>query len=958
MLKTTRHIASFVYHAARGQGGMQRLLRKAWAIYRVEGYNGILRRLPLKRRRALDAAQFWRDAYLARELVSGDCRDARPQGSIAVIVHAYYPELFAPMVEALANIPWPFDLYLSVTSDTARQAVTAMAAQLPRAAHVDVQVTPNRGRDIAPMLVTFANAIRAHRYVLHIHTKKSLYSGRERTEWRDYLIEGLLGSERRIRQIFNQFETNATLGIVYPDTFDGVPYWAHTWLQNRGIALALGARLGIDVAHRHYIDAPMGSMFWARTEALRPLLDLHLGYADFPEELGQTDGTLQHTIERFFVLSALRAGFSQRVMLDASKEATLFFSPGRKNLEHYFAVGIRERILALAESAQIVSFDIFDTLLVRPWFAPDNLFSYLEQEVADRFGIADFARLRKEAEFIARQSGAAADVDIAQIYHALGALIGSDERAKEILALEREAEFAMLRPNAEVCAAARSLAAAGKRLVLVSDMYLDVAFLKRLLAKHDLDFFSGLYVSNAVGARKDSGTMWQILPEQENVPPERWLHVGDNEHSDLQRPLDAGYLHPVHIMRAADQFAIFNEEAGAWMAPQDWQEGLLLGLLANRLFLPGRAHEPIGLDSDNRRVELRSLRDFGYLTIGPALTVFMAWLIDRARQDSVELLLYASREGHLLRQAHALIADRLGADMPLGEYFLCSRAAAGLAATRDSASMEVMLGAHFQGSFADLLRRRYCIEDLAPFTARLGEEAIQRSGALPEDRPRFVGLLEQCMDLLVAEAAVARERYQRYAENVIAGRRAALVDIGYSATIQKALANFVENIAGGYYFVTTDNVRSVESFGQFAKGCFGDQINPFHSDIPLYQYSLLFEAVLTAPHGQLLGFAADGMPRYKPPGLAQRHFEQIEDIHAGALEFLTDTLAVVGNAFTHLGTHHRASQLPIRQIMEYRWRLACDLRPLHVEDNFSGNEEISIFEFYDRKRERLPGVLD
>lgn len=961
MLKTFRRLAGFVYHASRGHGGLPRLLRKVWAIYRVEGTAGILRRLPLHRQSAFDAARFRRDAYHARDLVAGDCLEIRPQGSIAVIAHAYYPELFAPMAQALAAIPWPFDLYVSVTSEVARNQVLSSTRQLSNAARVEVRVTPNRGRDIAPLLVTFAAAIREHQYILHIHTKKSLYSGRERTEWRDYLLAGLLGSETRVRQIFSEFAAHPTVGIIYPDTFAGVPYWAHTWLQNRGIALALGARLGIDITHRHYVDAPMGSMFWARSGALQPLVDLRLGYGDFPDEQGQTDGTLQHAIERFFVLSAHRAGFSGRVMLDAAAGATLFLSPGRKNLDHYFGAGTGERILALADTAHIVSFDIFDTLLVRPWFAPDNVFEFLDAEVERRFAIADFPRLRKEAERFARQLSATGDVNLAEIYRAFGTLTGIGKRAKEIQVLEEDTEFAILRPNAEVCNAARTLAASGKRLVLVSDMYLDSAFLGRLLAHHKLDFFAALYVSNALGARKDNGTMWQELPRSEGVTPDRWLHVGDNEHSDLQRPLDAGFLHPVHVMRANDQFALFNEEASAWMHPQHWQEGLLLGLLANRLFLPGEACTPIGLDIDNRSIEIRSLHDFGYLTIGPALTVFMAWLIGQARQDGIDLLLYASREGHLLQQAHELVAHQLdssGARIPAGAYFLCSRGAAGLAAMRDPAALEILLGAHFTGSFADLLQRRYCIEDLTPFSARLGQQAMEQPGSLPEDRARFLSMLEQCQDLLMACAETAQERYLHYTDTLIAGRSAALVDIGYSATIQKALAHFVKDIAGGYYFVTTENARGVEAFGQFAKGCFGDGINPFHSDLPLYQYSLLFEAVLTAPHGQFLGFDGSGAPRYKVPGLAQRHFEQLEAIHAGALGFLADVLAVTGTAFEQLGAHHQASQLPIRQVMEYRWRLAGDSQALHVEDNFSGNGELSIFEFYDRKRERLPGVLD
>jgi hypothetical protein len=50
-------------------------------------------------------------------------------------------------------------------------------------------------------------------------------------------------------------------------------------------------------------------MFWGRTAAIRPLLDIDIGFADFPPESGQVDGTLAHAIERSLLMIAESRGF-------------------------------------------------------------------------------------------------------------------------------------------------------------------------------------------------------------------------------------------------------------------------------------------------------------------------------------------------------------------------------------------------------------------------------------------------------------------------------------------------------------------------------------------------------------------------------------------------------------------------------------------------------------------------
>jgi lipopolysaccharide biosynthesis protein len=72
---------------------------------------------------------------------------------------------------------------------------------------------------------------------------------------------------------------------------------------------ALAKRIDVDLPSSLAPDFPSGSMFWARSMALGPLLDLGLSFEDFPPEQGQTDCTLAHTIERLYAIACERAGY-------------------------------------------------------------------------------------------------------------------------------------------------------------------------------------------------------------------------------------------------------------------------------------------------------------------------------------------------------------------------------------------------------------------------------------------------------------------------------------------------------------------------------------------------------------------------------------------------------------------------------------------------------------------------
>lgn len=225
---------------------------------------------------------------------------------VAVVLHAFHVGLLPEFRAYLGHIPVPADLFISTDTAEKQAAVTACFADWA-AGSVEVRVVPNRGRDIAPKLVGFAAVHDRYEYVLHVHTKSSPHASRL-AGWRGYLLDTLLGSPAVVHGVFEAFALAPRLGMLAPQHVEELRPWIN-WGANHAQAEGLAARMGFALPQDTPLDFPSGSMFWARTAALRPLLDLRLSLDDFQAEAGQTDGTLAHAIERLYFLVCEQAGF-------------------------------------------------------------------------------------------------------------------------------------------------------------------------------------------------------------------------------------------------------------------------------------------------------------------------------------------------------------------------------------------------------------------------------------------------------------------------------------------------------------------------------------------------------------------------------------------------------------------------------------------------------------------------
>jgi hypothetical protein len=240
---------------------------------------------------------------------------------VALQLHLYYQEMSGEIFDRLQGIHRKIDLLISVTSQSAAEAVARIFSAYSQGT-IDIRVFENRGRDIGPLLTGFGEII-LDRYdiVGHVHTKKSIGIGmnadsltpaflESMAHWRRFLYANLLGGKHAMADaIIQRLSTDENIGLAFPDHPN-----IHGWGENLPYALALAQRLGIsELLPKTTFNFPVGTMFWAKTAALRPLFEIGLNWDDYPEEPLPYDGSLLHAIERLLPFVVEGAGFRNAV---------------------------------------------------------------------------------------------------------------------------------------------------------------------------------------------------------------------------------------------------------------------------------------------------------------------------------------------------------------------------------------------------------------------------------------------------------------------------------------------------------------------------------------------------------------------------------------------------------------------------------------------------------------------
>lgn len=505
----------------------------------------------------------------------------------------------------------------------------------------------------------------------------------------------------------------------------------------------------------------------------------------------------------------------------------------------------------------MISYDIFDTCVVRLFARPSDLYLVLAETLLEgkedhggRESIAELVRLRAAAAKTALAQSEGEGIRLEDIYRNLE-LDGWPILRAEMMAEELRLEMESVRPVMQTKLEIDRLRRAGESVAFISDTPLPQQHLYAVLEKWGFaQPGDRIYASSDVGLGKMSGRLFRHVLEAEGLSASELVHRGDHPVADVSSPRRLG----------------IRAEPFLDVRPNRYEQGMLTdgyGRRSIRSRIAG-VSRATRLRWETDTAGLPGLAGMVANVVAPLLTCFVAWLLHEARDAGLDRLYFVSRDGEILQR----IAEVLARHIPVPElrYLYGSRQAWLLAATTGVSRDELAWIFNDSVTLRDLLGK----VGLDPsdveraFQAHAFDEASMGRELDGEETERFWRVIAQpdVEAVLLERVASSRERALAYfaQEGLTDGSSWALVDVGWKLQSQWALRRLLGSIGSGtsvngYYLAIARKRRRMAEAGPYRALYLPEEFE----EVPaLHRHAVLIEeAFLPASHGSVLGYRAE-----------------------------------------------------------------------------------------------------
>lgn len=522
------------------------------------------------------------------------------------------------------------------------------------------------------------------------------------------------------------------------------------------------------------------------------------------------------------------------------------------------------------EESEIISFDVFDTLLLRNVCRPTDVFEIVENLYSNRYGEKiDFKKLRIEAEKKVRHKSKKEEVCFDEIYSFIYSKIG--EKSRLLKKLELEVEKKIIVPNKFMLEMFNYAKELGKQIIIISDMYLSAKVIRNLLTENQYIGFKEIYVSCEVNKTKATGKIYNYIRDELGIKKnDKWIHIGDNYISDVVNA-NSNNVEGIYYKRVLER-----------------QKENCIKNLTDSLICA------IKMNMEYEQSKEKYWEKFGIKNVSPIYIGLMLNLIEKLKdKDNIYFL---SRDGWLPYKMYNL-AKNSYKNLPEAKYIYASRRAYVYPSLYNNEDEAIELFLKTNSTFNEKVTIENIFKNLGlnidNYTKLLKkydfENVAINTGNIDTAKIILQEVWSDIRNNLIEEKSLVVKYLEQ--EKLLEYDVINIFDIGWAGSTQKALINLLNKNIEGYYFGTIETIDKTlkeKSYGYaFDKGLPIGRRNSVINNVMIYE--LLF----TAPEGSLKRFKYDNTGKIIPELMnfqSNYMYECIEKFQSGAIKVLEKVL--------------------------------------------------------------------
>ena len=665
--------------------------------------------------------------------------------------------------------------------------------------------------------------------------------------------------------------------------------------------------------------------------------------------------------QKFYVESS---GMNKEEKQKAMEMIKSFYPTDEKisNAEYFYTVatdwndGLEKIKLAICDkNIKCVSFDIFDTLIKRPFFVPTDLFLLLNKYFREYTNGAtgmDFSKIRIYCEQLARErieNEKCQEITLDQIYDTIATEYGIEKNVLDKLKskeMEYEVRFCTRRNTGyELYTLALAM---GKKVIFRSDMYLSRETINKILEKNGYIDNEKLYLSSEIKLSKSKGDLFKYVLSDLKIESAQMLHIGDNYGPDVEIPRKLK-INSMHLPKATD-VAQNQEKVNLFskMLMQNmpfWRDNAaamnfvgirtMLAIVANKYF-------------DNPFTAFNKYSDFnadpyliGYYILGMYTFGISKWLLDETEGQGYTNMVFMARDGYLPMEAYKIM-KKFYKNVPEEKYLYVSRKALvpiTIMSKLDFYKLPECISVTKHTPREILKYLKDCIKENCDIEEILKKNNIEIDKKL-KDIMSFNIFIKVVIDNLYDEQkhmnnlSKLKTYFDKFYEN-----KSATFDVGYSARPELFLSNLCKKPIDTFFL----NVNKDEAFRHSDMASF--KLKTFFSGKPSAT-GFAYESMVSTLAPSCIGYNINGNevePIFEKYDKTYQEEFIISIMQNAAIEFIQDITKIFGEEIKELYYEKYYVSLPVMAYINSAKEIDKSIfNAIYFEDDVRLNEPVKM----------------